>query len=183
MCDPGLGLILYNSHEEAKQHSASVSNLTPCREHYIFLSKAVILLPWSHPKGSHRCLWNVTPPPSSETTGTSTNWNFACKVTMPGPSAAWIRVWIETDSLWKPTVAVGVQASSLHLLIGWTEKTLDCIRSLILPLSNPISEPAPIYLLLHFHKNIMLPCYTHMSVLYKTIPVKNSQWIYIWKHL
>lgn len=61
-------------------------------------------------------------PPSSKTTGTSTNWNFACKVTMPGPSAAWIKAWIETDSLWKLTVAVGVHARSLHLLIGWTEK-------------------------------------------------------------
>lgn len=29
----------------------------------------------------------------------------------------------------------------------------------------------------------MLPCYTHMSVTYKTIPVRNSHWIYIWKHL
>lgn len=88
-------------------------------------------------------VWNVTPPqPSpSKTTGTSTNWNFACKVTMPGPWAAWIRAWIETDSLWKLTVAVGVHARSLHLLIGWTKKTLDCIRSLILPLSNLIPLP------------------------------------------
>lgn len=122
-------------------------------------------------------------PPSTETTGTSTNWNFACKVTMPGPSAAWIKAWIETDSLWKPTVAVGVQASFPHLLIGWTEKTLDCIRALILPLSNPIFRARPRLSFVTLPQNITLPCYTHTSIPYKTIPVKNSYWIYIWKHL
>lgn len=104
-------------------------------------------------------------------------------MTMPGPSAAWIKAWIETDSLWKLTVAVGVHARSLHLLIGWTEKTLDCIRSLILPLSNPISQPASDCLLLLFHKNIMLRMLHSHLFLTKTIPVKNSYWIYIWKHL
>lgn len=59
---------------------------------------------------------------------------------MPRPSAAWIKAWIETDSLWKPTVAVGVQASSMHLLTGWTGKTLDCVQSRSFTFTNPITE-------------------------------------------
>lgn len=94
-----------------------------------------------------------------------------------GPWAAWIRAWIETDSLWKLTVAVGVHARSLHLLIGWTKKTLDCIRSLILPLSNLIPLPAYNCLSLGPSQNIILPCYTHKKKKKELIS------IYIWKPL
>lgn len=122
----------------------------------------------SHVKVAISEMW--ASPSLTETTGTSTNWNFACKVTMPAPSAAWIKDWIETDSLWKPTVAVGVHGRSLHLLIGQTEKILDCIQPLVLPLSNPISQPPYFCLFLRFHTTKCFPCYAP----YRTILVKTS---------
>lgn len=100
-----------------------------------------------------------------------------------GPWAAWIRAWIETDSLWKLTVAVGVHARSLHLLIGWTKKTLDCIRSLILPLSNLIPLPAYNCLFLGPSQNIILPCYTHIYAAQKKKKMKKLIAKYIWKPL